>query len=46
MHAHLRLARATDHLDEIVCFCRDGLGFEVVSELHDHEGFDGMEEAA
>lgn len=42
MKAHLRVARATDHLDEIVCFYRDGLGFEVVGEFHDHEGFDGV----
>ena len=42
MHAHLRVARATDHLEEIVCFYRDGLGFEVVGEFHDHTGFDGV----
>lgn len=42
MEAHLRVARATDHLDEILRFYRDGLGFEVVGEFHDHEGFDGV----
>lgn len=42
MKAHLRVARATDHLDEILHFYRDGLGFEVVGEFHDHEGFDGV----
>ena len=42
MKAHLRVARATDHLDEIIHFYRDGLGFEVVGEFHDHEGFDGV----
>lgn len=42
MKAHLRVARATDHLDEILRFYRDGLGFEVIGEFHDHEGFDGV----
>lgn len=42
MKTHLRAARATDHLDEIVRFYRDGLGFEIVGEFHDHEGFDGV----
>lgn len=42
MKAHLRVARATDHLDEVVRFYRDGLGFEMVGAFHDHEGFDGV----
>src|SRR5580700_3311831 len=42
MNAHLRVARATDHLDEVVSFYRDGLGFEVVGAFRDHEGFDGV----
>ena len=42
MKTHLRVARATDHLEEIVRFYRDGLGFEVVGEFYDHEGFDGV----
>jgi catechol 2,3-dioxygenase-like lactoylglutathione lyase family enzyme len=42
MKAHLRVARATDHLDEVVRFYRVGLGFEVVGEFRDHEGFDGV----
>jgi len=42
MLAHLRVARATVHLDEILRFYRDGLGFELVGEFHDHEGFDGV----
>src|SRR5256885_2160008 len=42
MHPHLRVARGTDHLDEIVRFYRDGLGFAVVGEFSDHEGFDGV----
>jgi catechol 2,3-dioxygenase-like lactoylglutathione lyase family enzyme len=40
--AHLRVARPTDHLTEVVQFYRDGLGFAVLYEFHDHEGFDGV----
>ncbi len=40
--AHLRVARPTDNLTDIVKFYRDGLGFEVLYEFHDHEGFDGV----
>ncbi|MFG0335388.1 MAG: VOC family protein [Maioricimonas sp. JB049] len=40
--AHLRVARPTDHLDEVVAFYRDGLGFEVLGEFRRHEGFDGV----
>ena len=40
--AHLRVARPTDHLTEVVRFYRDGLGFEVLYEFNDHEGFDGI----
>jgi len=39
---HLRIARATSHLDEVLSFYRDGLGFEVVGEFRDHDGFDGI----
>ncbi len=42
MPPHLRIARATDHLDETVRFYRDGLGFTPLGEFHDHEGFDGV----
>ncbi|MFS8065928.1 MAG: VOC family protein [Byssovorax sp.] len=42
MRAHLRVARATDHLDEILAFYRDGLDFELVGEFRDHQGFDGV----
>jgi len=38
--AHLRVARPTDHLTEVVQFYRDGLGFEVLYEFTDHDGFD------
>ena len=40
--AHLRVARPTDHLTEVVRFYGDGLGFEVLYEFNDHDGFDGI----
>src|SRR4051794_18650461 len=40
--AHLRIARPTDDLAAVVKFYRDGLGFEVLSEFADHDGFDGV----
>jgi len=40
--AHLRVARPTDNLSEVVQFYRDGLGFAVLYEFHDHDGFDGV----
>jgi catechol 2,3-dioxygenase-like lactoylglutathione lyase family enzyme len=40
--AHLRVARPTDDLDAVVRFYRDGLGFAVLGEFHDHDGFDGV----
>ncbi len=39
---HLRIARPTDHLSEIIRFYVDGLGFEVLGSFEDHEGFDGV----
>jgi catechol 2,3-dioxygenase-like lactoylglutathione lyase family enzyme len=42
MKAHMRVARATDHMEEIVAFYRDGLGFEVIGFFKDHDGFDGV----
>ncbi len=41
-NAHLRVARPTDDLEALVRFYRDGLGFEVLYEFHDHDGFDGV----
>ncbi|MFN8474590.1 MAG: VOC family protein [Anaerolineae bacterium] len=41
-HTHLRVARATDNLPEVVAFYRDGLGFEVIGSFEDHAGFDGV----
>ena len=40
--AHLRVARATSQLAEVVRFYRDGLGFEVVGSFEGHDGFDGV----
>lgn len=40
--AHLRIARPTDHMPEIIRFYVDGLGFEVLGSFEDHEGFDGV----
>ncbi len=40
--AHLRVARLTDNLAEVIRFYRDGLGLEVVGSFEDHEGFDGV----
>jgi catechol 2,3-dioxygenase-like lactoylglutathione lyase family enzyme len=40
--AHLRVARPTDNLDAVVKFYRDGLGFTVLTQFKDHDGFDGV----
>src|SRR4051812_9355227 len=40
--AHLRIARASDNLAAVVHFYRDGLGFELLCEFKDHDGFDGV----
>jgi catechol 2,3-dioxygenase-like lactoylglutathione lyase family enzyme len=40
--AHLRVVRPTDDLARVVSFYRDGLGFEVLYEFKDHDGFDGV----
>ena len=40
--AHLRVARPTDDLDAVVRFYRDGLGFDVLYQFNDHDGFDGV----
>ena len=38
----LRVARPTDHLDEVVRFYMQGLGFTMIGSFEDHEGFDGI----
>ena len=39
---HLRIARPTERLAELVAFYEKILGFEVIAEFVDHEGFDGV----
>ncbi len=40
--AHRRVARPTDDLAALKKFYGEGLGFEVLYEFKDHEGFDGV----
>lgn len=40
--AHLRVARPTNDLDAVTRFYRDGLGFKVVGQFKNHDGFDGV----
>jgi hypothetical protein len=40
--SYLRVARPTDHLEVIVAMYLAGLGFEVLGQFKDHEGFDGV----
>ena len=40
--AHLRVARATDALQPLIEFYRDGLGFTVLGGFQGHSGFDGV----
>lgn len=44
MHSqpHLRVARPTDHLPDLLHFYCDGLGLEKLAEFRDHAGFDGL----
>ena len=38
----LRIARPTDHLERVVRFYLDGLGWTILDSFHDHEGIDGV----
>jgi len=38
----LRIARATDRLDEVIRFYVEGLGLEKLGSFEDHAGFDGV----
>ncbi len=40
--AHLRIAHLSADLASAVKFYRDGLGFEVLYEFRDHDGFDAV----
>lgn len=42
MRSHVRVARPTNNLEEILRFYKDGLGFSVLSVFEDHDGFDGV----
>ena len=42
MPPHLRVARPTDHMDDVIRFYRDGLGLEMLGAFEDHAGFDGV----
>jgi len=39
---HLRIARPSDHLEEIVAMYCAGLGLEELGSFRDHDGFDGV----
>lgn len=38
----MRVARPTDHLEDVVRFYVEGLGFEKIGSFIDHQGFDGV----
>jgi len=38
----LRVARPTDHLDEVVRFYMEGVGLAKLGTFDDHDGFDGV----
>ena len=40
--AVMRVARPTDHLEQVSRMYMEGLGFERLGEFNDHAGFDGV----
>lgn len=40
--AHLRVARPTNNIQALIPFYCSGLGFHVLAEFAEHEGFDGI----
>ena len=38
----LRIARPTDHFEEVIRFYTEGLGLSVIGSFENHEGFDGV----
>jgi hypothetical protein len=40
--AHLRIARPSNKLAEVIKFYKDGFGFEELYQFTDHDGFDGV----
>ena len=39
---HLRVARHTERLDEVVRFYRDGIGLNEIGSFRDHDGYEGV----
>jgi catechol 2,3-dioxygenase-like lactoylglutathione lyase family enzyme len=39
---HLRVARHTERLEEVVAFYRDGLGLPEIGRFRGHDGYDGV----
>ena len=39
---HLRVARHTERLEEVVAFYRDGVGLPEIGRFRDHDGYDGV----
>jgi catechol 2,3-dioxygenase-like lactoylglutathione lyase family enzyme len=40
--AHLRIVRLSNDLSAVLAFYREGLGFDVLYEFKDHDGFDAV----
>ena len=38
----LRVARPTDHLEEVIRFYTEGMGLSILGSFEDHDGFDGV----
>lgn len=38
----LRVARPTDHLEQVVHFYTEGLGLQILDHFENHQGFDGV----
>jgi catechol 2,3-dioxygenase-like lactoylglutathione lyase family enzyme len=38
----LRVARPTDHLEEVIRFYTEGIGLSILGSFEDHDGFDGV----
>ena len=38
----LRVARPTDHLEEVIRFYTEGIGLSILGSFEDHQGFDGV----
>lgn len=39
---HVRVARHTDRLEDVVAFWRDGLGLPEIGRFRDHDDYDGV----